>query len=220
MTALLEVRAVGKDFRAAGQELHILSGVSLTVAKGETLAITGPSGAGKSTLLGLMAGLDRPSRGEVLYNGQALSAWDEERLSLWRRQSAGFIFQNFRLIPSLTALENAALPLELLGQGGPQARKSAAALLEELGLSGRAEHLPSQLSGGEQQRVAIARAFIHGPELVFADEPTGALDRETAGRVLDSLFSAQKARGAALVVVTHDPAVWSRAGRTLPLAKT
>lgn len=219
MTALLELRDVAKDFRSAGEDIHVLRGVSLTVSAGETLAVTGPSGAGKSTLLGLMAGLDRPSRGEVLYGGRPFSAWDEEALAAWRRKSAGFVFQNFRLIPSLTALENAALPLELLGQGGAQARKQAGAILEELGLSSRAGHFPSQLSGGEQQRVAVARAFVHGPEVVFADEPTGALDRDTGLRVLDLLFSIQKTGGTALVVVTHDPAVSARAGRSLALAK-
>ena len=219
MSALLELTDVGKEFVTAGETLHILRGVSLVVEPGQTVAVTGPSGSGKSTLLALMAGLDRPTSGRVVYDGAPLSDWSEDQLAEWRRRSVGFIFQNYRLVPSLTALENAALPLELLGLGAAEAAERASVLLKGLDLSGREGHFPHQLSGGEQQRVALARAYVHEPRLIFADEPTGSVDREHAGRILDGLLELNERKGTALVLVTHDPAVASRMSRTLALTR-
>jgi putative ABC transport system ATP-binding protein len=216
--ALIELAAVTKHFQTPAETLHVLNGVSLKLHPGETLAVTGPSGSGKSTLLGLMAGLERPTAGKVLYRGADLSELDEEALARWRRGSVGFIFQSFRLIESLTALENVALPLEILGRGALEAAVRAEELLAEIGMAARKGHFPRQLSGGEQQRVAIARAYVHGPEVVFADEPTGNLDRETAAKVLDLLLKFQQGQKAALVLVTHDQASAGRMKTALALA--
>lgn len=218
MSAVLEGRGLERTASAAGQTLRILDGVDVAVAAGEVLAVGGPSGSGKTTLLALLGGLDRPTRGQVLYRGLPLPE-EDGALSAWRRARTGFVFQSFRLVPTLTALENAALPLELLGRPAREARAAARELLALVGLSGREGHFPDQLSGGEQQRAAIARALVHGPELVFADEPTGALDRDTAERVLDCLVESCRGRGAALVVVSHDPAVAERADRALRLTR-
>jgi putative ABC transport system ATP-binding protein len=214
---LLELKGVSKEFPSGAETLRVLSGVDLAVAAGETLAITGPSGSGKSTLLGILAGLERPTAGAIRRDGEEAASWEEERLALWRRKRVGFVFQSFRLMPTLTALENASFPLELLGAAPNEAEARAAELLNGLGLGGRLRHRPSQLSGGEQQRVAIARAYAHRPALILADEPTGSLDRATAGRVLDSLLAVNKLSGAALVVVTHDPMVSERLGRQVRL---
>lgn len=216
---LLHVESLSKFFHTPGQTLHVLKNVTLALGKGQTMAITGPSGSGKSTLLGIMAGLERPTQGNVLYENQNIHSWDEEKLSAWRRQNLGFIFQNFRLVPSLTALENVALPLEINRVPAPQAIAHAQALLDELGLKERQNHFPVQLSGGEQQRVAIARAYAHKPRVILADEPTGSLDRETAARVLDQLLEANARHGAALIIVTHDPAVAGRLSKTVSLEK-
>ena len=214
---LLELAGVGKEFPSGSELLRVLSGVDLAVSPGETLAITGPSGSGKSTLLGILAGLERPTSGVARRDGEDASAWDEERLARWRRRRVGFVFQSFRLMPTLTAVENASFPLELLGEAPAEAEARAGALLRELGLDGRLDHRPSQLSGGEQQRVAIARAYAHRPALILADEPTGSLDRATAARVLDALLAVNARSGAALVVVTHEPAAAERLGRRVRL---
>jgi putative ABC transport system ATP-binding protein len=214
--SLLEARGLSKEFRSAGRALHVLKEVDVVVEEGETLAITGPSGSGKSTLLALLAGLERPTRGRVLWRGKPLAS-DEDALALWRRENVGFIFQNFRLVPALTAQENVALALELAGRTAAKAAAKAAELLDALGLGKRLDHFPHQLSGGEQQRAAIARAYAHEPALILADEPTGSLDRETAGAVLDALLSFNAGRRAALVVVTHDPHVSAKMGRTVSL---
>jgi putative ABC transport system ATP-binding protein len=214
---LIELSAVTKHFQTPAETLHVLNGVSLKLHPGENLAVTGPSGSGKSTLLGLMAGLERPTAGKVLYRGADLHDLDEAGLARWRRGSIGFIFQSFRLIDSLTALENVALPLEILGRDADQAATAAAELLAEIGMAARKDHFPRQLSGGEQQRVAIARAYVHGPEVVLADEPTGNLDRETAAKVLDMLLEFQEGKKAALVLVTHDQAAASRMKTALSL---
>lgn len=217
--AVLELRGVTKEFSAAGRILHILRGVQLSVRAGESLAIQGPSGSGKSTLLGLMAGLERPSSGDILYRGESLTNWDEEKIAHWRRTSVGFIFQNFRLVESLTALENVMLPLEIRGDDEARAREEAAGALDALGIKDRAEHFPNQLSGGEQQRVAIARAYAHKPAVIFADEPTGSLDRETASSVMESLLSIRAGATTALILVTHDPDVAAKLDRTLILER-
>jgi predicted ABC-type transport system involved in lysophospholipase L1 biosynthesis ATPase subunit len=215
--ALLELKGISKEFPSGSEILHVLSGVDLTVAPGETLAIMGPSGSGKSTLLGILAGLERPTTGAIRRDGEDAGGWDEERVARWRRRRVGFVFQNFRLMPTLTAVENASFPLELLGEAPAPAEARAGALLRELGLGDRLTHRPDQLSGGEQQRVAIARAYAHRPALILADEPTGSLDRATAARVLDALLEANTRSGAALVVVTHDPLAAERLGRRVHL---
>jgi len=219
---LLELRRLVKRLPSGDRLLTILDGVDLAVAAGEVVAVLGPSGSGKSTLLGLAAGLDRPTSGEVLFEGRAIHDLSEDELALFRRRNLGFVFQTFQLLPNLTALENVRLPLELLN-GGPSGSPSsepeerAAALLAEVGLAERSHHYPSQLSGGEQQRVALARAFIHRPPLLLADEPTGNLDGATGRRVLEVLGELRRRHGTALVLVTHDPAVAALADRRLHL---
>jgi putative ABC transport system ATP-binding protein len=218
MSTLLELRNVAKNYPSAEQTLHVLRGVDLHVQAGESIAITGPSGSGKSTLLGVMAGLERPSSGSLLFKDRALEQESEDALSTWRRTSVGFIFQNFRLLESLTAIENVQVPLEILGATARESNAKAHAALESLGLGSRAHHFPHQLSGGEQQRVAIARAYAHGPEILFADEPTGSLDWENAGQVLESLLKVNDANKTALIVVTHDPNIAARMSRSLVLS--
>lgn len=215
--ALLELKGVSKEFPSGRETLRVLSGVDILIRPGETLAITGPSGSGKSTLLAILAGLERPTSGAVARDGEDAGGWDEERLARWRRRRVGFVFQSFRLMPTLTAVENASFPLELLGVSPGEGEKRAGELLRELGLGERLGHRPAELSGGEQQRVAIARAYAHRPALILADEPTGSLDRATAGKVLDALLEANERSGAALVVVTHDPMAAERLGRRVRL---
>ncbi len=215
---LLELSDIKKEFASGQETLCILDGVNLKICRGETIAVTGPSGSGKSTLLGLMAGLERPTRGKISFAGDAIQNWDEDRLAAWRREKVGFIFQNFRLIKILTALENVSLPLEILGHGACEARERARELLSELALENRVDHLPSQLSGGEQQRVAIARAYVHQPQIIFADEPSGSLDPATAEKVLESLLDFNRRRESALVVVTHDLEIAARLQRNYCLA--
>ncbi len=195
--------------------LTILDDVSLAVAAGETVAVVGASGAGKSTLLALLAGLDEPSAGSVWLEGVELSALDEDGRAAARARHVGFVFQSFHLIPSLTALENVMLPLELAGRA--DARATARAVLQQVGLGPRLGHYPKQLSGGEQQRVAIARAFVTRPAVLFADEPTGNLDSATGARVIDLLFDLNAANGTTLVLVTHDREIARRCGRVIEL---
>ena len=187
--------------------------VDLQIATAETVAIVGASGAGKSTLLALLAGLDEPSSGRVWLNGTELTALDEDGRAAVRANHVGFVFQSFHLVPSLTALENVMLPLELAGK--PNARKAAAEVLEQVGLSARRAHYPRQLSGGEQQRVAIARAFVTSPAVLFADEPTGNLDAVTGERIIELLFELNRRAQTTLVMVTHDQAIAQRCGRTV-----
>lgn len=194
----------------------VLDGVSFRIGPGERVAIVGPSGSGKSTLLGLLAGLDRPSVGTVRLEGTELGALSEDERARLRRERIGFIFQSFQLIPTLSAQENVQVPLELAGGDGAAAR--ARTLLGRVGLAGREHHYPAQLSGGEQQRVAIARAFVHDPRVLFADEPTGNLDSATGGRIVALLEELNRERGTTLVMVTHDPDLAARAGRTIRLA--
>jgi len=212
---VLEARHVSKTVASPEGSLTILSDVSLSVRAGESLAIVGASGAGKSTLLALLAGLDTPSAGEVLIAGVNLTELDEDGRAAIRGKHVGFVFQSFHLIPSLTAIENVMLPLELAGRAN--ARGVAAAALEQVGLGSRMPHYPKQLSGGEQQRVAIARAFVTHPELLFADEPTGNLDSVTGTRVTDLLFEMNRSTGSTLVLVTHDRTLARRCGRELEL---
>jgi len=193
--------------------VNILRGVSFRAYAGETVGVMGPSGAGKTTLLMLMAGLERPSSGRVVVAGRDLTDLDEDALARFRRENVGIVFQAFHLAPAMTALENVALPLELARVG--DALERAMAALASVGLSGRADHYPSQLSGGEQQRVALARAFATGPRLLLADEPTGNLDEETGAMVMDLLFSLRRDRGATLVLITHDAALAARCSRVV-----
>ena len=212
---VLSVRDLSKTFTNAGRSLTVLDGVSFDVPAGSTCAIVGPSGSGKTTLLGLAAGLDRPTRGTVRLAGVDLGPLDEDARAALRAESVGFVFQSFRLLPTLTAAENVAIPAELRGDRG--ARPAALDLLDRVGLADRAGHYPAQLSGGEQQRVALARAFGGRPRLLFADEPTGNLDAETGERVEALLFELNREAGTALVVVTHDPELAARCGRTISL---
>jgi putative ABC transport system ATP-binding protein len=212
---VLEARQVSKTVASPEGSLTILADVSLSVRAGETLAIVGASGAGKSTLLALLAGLDSPTTGRVLIAGVDLTALDEDGRAAVRGRHVGFVFQSFHLIPSLTAIENVMLPLELRGR--PDARQAAAQALEEVGLTSRAAHYPKQLSGGEQQRVAIARAFVTHPAVLFADEPTGNLDTVTGQKITDLLFELNRSLGSTLILVTHDRSLARRCGRVLEL---
>jgi putative ABC transport system ATP-binding protein len=213
---VLEARNVSKTVASPEGPLTILADVSLSVRAGETLAIVGASGAGKSTLLALLAGLDAPSTGSVWIAGVDLTQLDEDGRAALRGQHVGFVFQSFHLIPSLTAIENVMLPLELAGK--PDARELAAAALEQVALSPRIAHYPKQLSGGEQQRVAIARAFVTHPAVLFADEPTGNLDTATGLRITDLLFELNRSSGSTLILVTHDRTLAARCGRIFELA--
>ncbi|MGE0081606.1 MAG: ABC transporter ATP-binding protein [Thiohalomonadaceae bacterium] len=215
MTAIVEARGLSKQVNSPEGPLTILDDVNLCIEPGEAVAIVGASGSGKSTLLGLLAGLDLPSAGQVLLDGCDLAGLDEDGRAALRARMLGFVFQSFQLLPSLTALENVMLPLELAGRG--QARSEAEALLERVGLTPRRAHYPHQLSGGEQQRVAIARAFATGPSLLLADEPTGNLDTRTGARIIDLLFELNAEHGTTLVLVTHDVPLAARCGRQLVL---
>ena len=216
MTApLLECKGLVKRLPSGDKTLTILDGVDLVVPKGDFLTILGPSGSGKSTLLGLLAGLDRPTEGSVLFEGQALEALNEDELARLRRGQVGFVFQNFQLLSNLTALENVLFPLELTGV--EDARDRAAEMLRRVGLGERGHHYPSQLSGGEQQRVALARAFAPAPALLLADEPTGNLDAATGREALDLLAEMRESLEATLVLVTHDDQVAARAQRRIHL---
>jgi len=209
---------LSKNVTGPGGRLTILDGLSLNVDPGEAVAIVGASGSGKSTLLGLLAGLDHASGGHVSLCGRPLDQLDEDDRAALRSGRVGFVFQSFQLLPTLTALENVLLPLELGGDHGEDARsprERAADALERVGLAERSGHYPRQLSGGEQQRVAIARAFAPGPEILFADEPTGNLDEATGARIIDLLFALRADSNAALVLVTHDRALAERCDRRL-----
>ncbi|MCU0976786.1 MAG: ABC transporter ATP-binding protein [Steroidobacteraceae bacterium] len=212
---VLEARKLRKEVSSPEGTLTILDGVDLAVSGGETLAIVGASGAGKSTLLALLAGLDEPSAGQVFLDGQELSALDEDGRAAMRASHVGFVFQSFHLVPSLTALENVMLPLELAGRR--DARAAARGVLEKVGLGSRLGHYPRQLSGGEQQRVAIARAFVTEPTVLFADEPTGNLDTATGERITQLLFDLNAATGTTLVLVTHDRGLAARCGRMVEI---
>lgn len=198
---MIDARGVGKSVSGPEGTLHILEDIDLSIAAGDSVAIVGASGSGKTTLLGLLAGLDLPSGGHISLAGQALDTLDEEARAALRAREVGFVFQSFHLLPSLTAEENVALPLELAGREDPARVRE---VLQAVGLAARARHYPRQLSGGEQQRVAIARAFVGRPRILFADEPTGSLDHATGRQVSDLLFSLNAGSGTTLVLVTHD----------------
>ncbi len=212
--AIATVRLV-KRLPSGGDMLTILDEVDVEIRQGESVAIVGPSGSGKSTLLGLMAGLDRPTSGEVWLAGRRIDRMSEDELSLVRREHVGFVFQSFQLLGNLTALENVLVPLELAGHGG--ARDRARSLLSEVGLAERTHHYPSQLSGGEQQRVALARAFATEPAILFADEPTGNLDGTTGAAILALIADLRARRGTTLVLVTHDREIAGSMDRRIAL---
>jgi putative ABC transport system ATP-binding protein len=216
MSVVLHVDHVTRRYRTGGGQLTVLADVAFSVAAGERLAVVGPSGSGKSTLLGLMAGLDAPDEGRVVVEGRDLASLSPSVLARLRGERMGFVFQSYRLLPTLTALENVAVPLELAGRSGALA--IARTWLERVGLGERAGHLPAKLSGGEQQRVALARALAPSPALVFADEPTGNLDSRTGAAMTELLFGLVAESGATLVLVTHDAALAARAGRRIELS--
>lgn len=202
MSEILKVKSLSKVYGSKTNALTVLKDINFSVLKGESVAIIGPSGSGKTTLLGLCAGLDRVTEGEIILSHISLNELNEDELAQVRNQNIGFVFQNFQLIPTLTALENVQVPLEL--RGVKNTMEPSIALLERVGLGTRKNHYPSQLSGGEQQRVAIARAFSNNPEILFADEPTGNLDEETGKSIEALLFEINKEKGTTLIIVTHD----------------
>ena len=212
---MIELRQLSLSYALGDERLEVLGGVNLDIDEGDTLAVVGPSGSGKTSLLLLLAGLEKPSGGSVRIDGVDLGDLDADALADLRRDRLGIVFQSFHLVPSLSALGNAALPLEIAGQQDATAR--AARMLDRVGLAARHDHYPMQLSGGEQQRVAIARALVHSPRLLLADEPTGNLDSATGARVIELLFELNAASGSTLVLVTHDEQIASRCSRVLRL---
>ncbi len=215
MTKILKINGLEKTYKSGSKELTVLRDISLEIEKGQTFSIVGPSGSGKTTLLGLAAGLDTPNTGTVELCGHDLNTLNEDQRAQLRNEKVGFIFQDFQLLPTLTALENVSVPLEL--QSAKNAVDRAKELLEKVGLADRMHHYPSQLSGGEQQRVAVARAFSNGPSILFADEPTGNLDEETGKKVIQLLFDLNEQAGTTLVIITHDLDLAARTQRILRL---
>ncbi len=214
---VLEVRGLAKSIRSGSRVVEILRGIDFSIPSGTFAVIQGPSGSGKSTLLGLLAGLDKPTAGEILLDGQPLSGLPEDEMALLRGRKIGFVFQAYQLVPTLTALENVMLPLDLTGHADRESRDRGIALLGEVGLADRTDHYPVQLSGGEQQRVALARAFVTNPPIVLADEPTGNLDSQNGAMVLDMLLNLNREAGTTLVMVTHDDHIALKASRRIAL---
>jgi putative ABC transport system ATP-binding protein len=214
--AMLHCQSLSRTYRSGGRDIVVLKDITFSLEPGGFLAILGPSGSGKTTLLGLLAGLDRPSGGEVYLDGQELGSLNEDQRARLRGEKIGFVFQAFQLLPTLTAQENVQVPLEL--RGAPNAGQKARELLGRVGLSGREHHYPAQLSGGEQQRVALARGFSIGPKVLFADEPTGNLDAGTGATIIDLMVELNQDLGTTLVLVTHDLDLAARARRTIRLA--
>ena len=213
---MLVAKDLTKEYRSGDHALAVLRDVSFEIPQGALVSIVGPSGSGKTTLLGLLAGLDTPSRGQVLYDTIDITSLDEDSRAQLRGERVGFIFQSFQLIPTLTALENVQVPLELRGESGAGVR--ARQLLERVGLGDRLDHFPTQLSGGEQQRVAIARAFVNAPRILFADEPTGNLDSETGSKIVQLIEELNASSGSTVIIVTHDPSLAARTGRIIRLS--
>ena len=215
MSIILNIKNVSKTYKSGGQDLTVLDNISIVVEEGSTMAIVGPSGSGKTTLLGLAAGLDHASEGSIELNNITLDNLNEDERASVRNKYVGFIFQNFQLLPSLTALENIMVPLELRGQ--KNAKPIATDLLQQVGLGKRGHHYPSQLSGGEQQRISLARAFSNSPKILFADEPSGNLDGETSEKIIDMIFNLNKQTGTTLILVTHDLDLAGKTGRIIKL---
>jgi len=212
---MVELYKVSKTVQSGAERLTILHELDMTIPNGQFVAVVGPSGSGKSTLLGLVAGLDAPTSGRILIDGEDITKMSEDALASLRGRKLGFVFQSFHLIPSMTALENILAPMEIMGAPNPRAR--ARQLLEDIGLTDRAHHYPSQLSGGEQQRVAVARAFANEPSILLADEPTGNLDSRNGGHVFDLMVEMNRRQGTTLVLVTHDHELAARADRRVSL---
>ncbi|WP_289039160.1 ABC transporter ATP-binding protein [uncultured Zobellia sp.] len=215
MSKILKITGLERTYTSGNKQLTVLHNITFDVEKGQTFSIVGPSGSGKTTLLGLCAGLDAPNAGSVALCGQDLNTLNEDERAQLRNKEVGFIFQNFQLLPTLTALENVSVPLEL--QGAKDATEKSTDLLEKVGLKDRLHHYPSQLSGGEQQRVALARAFANSPSILFADEPTGNLDTETGEKVIQLLLDLNKENGTTLVIITHDLELANRTQQILRL---
>jgi putative ABC transport system ATP-binding protein len=213
---IIQLEDVHLTLTSRAGPVHILRGVSLTILRGQSAAIVGPSGSGKTSLLMVMAGLERATRGEVTVGGRSLNHLTEDDLAVLRGAEMGIVFQSFHLVPTMTALENVALPLELAGD--EKAFSAARALLDEVGLAARVDHFPAELSGGEQQRVAIARALVREPHIIFADEPTGNLDGRTGSQIIELLFASSRRRNATLVMVTHEESLAARADRIIRMA--
>ncbi len=216
---MIDIRHVTKTYTRGGQIVPVLNDLSLVVQTGEFLALMGPSGSGKSTLLNLIAGIDRPDRGEILMNGRDIAKLSESELANWRASNVGFIFQFYNLIPVLTAFENVALPLQLTSLSESEKKSRVTKALAMVGLSDRMDHTPNELSGGQQQRVAIARALITDPALIVADEPTGDLDRQSAQDILNMLGQLNREMGKTIVMVTHDPKAAESARAVVHLEK-
>ena len=212
---MIDIRQLTKSLRGGGHKVDILTGIDLTIPDAQFITITGPSGSGKTTLLSLIAGLDSPSGGSITIDGQDITRLSEDELARLRCERFGFVFQNFHLIPTLTALENVMLSAEL--KGGRDAREVSARLLAEVGLAERLDHYPSQLSGGEQQRLSLARAFVNEPDIVLADEPTGNLDSKNSGLIMDLISQLHEERKATVILVTHEPHVAERSQRILTM---
>lgn len=204
---LISARGVGHAFQLFDQTINVLKDINISLRAGATLAIMGPSGSGKTTLLSILAGLIKPSCGEVLLLGHRINAWSDDQIASLRAENCGFVFQNYQILPALTALENVMLPLDIIGKSN---KRAAQDLLGRVGLGNRMHHYSQQLSGGEQQRIALARAFINKPKVIFADEPTGSLDRQNAAKILDLMFELNKEYGTAILAVTHDSELGDR----------
>lgn len=216
-SSILSVKNLTKTFTSGNKQLTVLKNITFSVEKGISCAIVGPSGSGKTTLLGLCAGLDKPTSGDVILNDQKISALKESELSAIRNEQIGFVFQSFQLIPTLTALENVMVPIELRGIAYKEVEEKAIDLLDKVGLRDRITHYPTQLSGGEQQRVGLARAFIHKPDILFADEPTGNLDGDTGAQIEELLFELNQDEGTTLIIVTHDRELAAKCNRIIEL---
>lgn len=213
---MIEIRQLAKSLYGGGHKVNILNGIDLTVPKGEFVAVTGASGSGKTTLLSLIAGLDNPTGGSIIIDGQDITRLNEDELALLRGSRFGFIFQNFHLIPSLTTEENVILAAELNGQSNP--RQKSRDLLTQVGLGDRLRHYPAQLSGGEQQRLSLARAFVNQPDIVLADEPTGNLDSKNSAHIIDLIRQLHRSKNSTIVMVTHEPHIAQQAQRILTMA--
>ncbi len=217
MSDILQVNNLTREFKSGNRTLTVVNNINFIIQENTSCAIVGPSGSGKTTLLGLCAGLDRPSSGNVILNGTNLSPLNEDERAAVRNKHVGFVFQTFQLVPTLTALENVMVPLELRGEATKGVRTRALELLKEVGLEDRSHHYPTQLSGGEQQRVAIARAFINEPKILFADEPTGNLDSETGAHIEELIFNLNTQLGTTLILVTHDLELANKCSRIIKL---
>ncbi|MBO6524869.1 MAG: ABC transporter ATP-binding protein [Balneolaceae bacterium] len=217
MSNILQTKSLTREFKSGSKILTVVNDINFEIDEGTTCAIVGPSGSGKTTLLGLCAGLDRPTSGEVILKGENLNPLSEDERASVRNKHVGFVFQTFQLVPTLTAIENVMVPLELRGEATKEVRQRAKELLEEVGLGDRTHHYPTQLSGGEQQRVAIARAFINEPKILFADEPTGNLDTETGEYIEKLIFDLNEKQQTTLVLVTHDLELANKCGRIIKI---